>query len=81
MTKVKKEVGAYICSECFGKLATFMLTNPSLLKQMGFPKPLTVNPLEAGMVEFCSECKTARATGTITRTPPPLLVTESGESE
>ena len=55
----------YICSGCFGKLASFMLTNPALLKQMGLPKNLRVEPVGPGIVEPCEKCNVNKADGII----------------
>ncbi len=54
-----------VCSSCFGKLVSFMLTNPSLLKQMGLAPALRAIPLEQGVVEPCEECNFEKATGYI----------------
>lgn len=71
------EARVYVCSECFGKLVSFMLTNPSLIKQMGFPKSLTAHPLEGGRTVPCEKCKTAKATGYIPCSSPKPRIVES----
>ena len=60
----------YVCSECFGKLCTFMLTNPNFLKQSGLPSSLRAIPLEGGAVEPCEKCNLQTATGYIPCSPP-----------
>ena len=60
----------YVCSECFGKLVSFMLTNPNFLKQLGLPSSLRAIPLEEGTTEPCEKCNLQTATGYIPCSPP-----------
>lgn len=63
-----------VCSGCFGKLVSFMLTNPNLIKTMGLPKTLTAIPIEQGKSMSCEKCNVKIATGYI-----PCSKPESGE--
>ena len=72
------EACIFICTECFGKLASFMLTNPNWIKQQGIPSALKAIPLEKGIVEPCEYCNFAQATGYI---PTSLPKKENGERE
>lgn len=76
---VEPEARVYVCSECFGKVASFMLTNPSLIKQMGFPKSLTAHPVDGEVAEPCEKCNFALATGYILCSPPKNRIAESVE--
>ena len=60
----------YVCTDCFGKLVTFMLTNPNLLKSQNLPSTLTAYPVETGMKEPCEKCNSQIATGFIPCLPP-----------
>ena len=60
----------YVCSDCFGKLVTFMLTNPGFLKQEGLPSTLRAIPLVEGEIEPCEKCNIRKATGYIPCVPP-----------
>ena len=60
----------YVCSECFGKLCTFMLTNPAFLKQAGLPSNLRAIPLVEGEIEPCEKCNLVKATAYIPCLPP-----------
>ena len=60
----------YVCSGCFGKLVSFMLTNPNFLKQSGLPSSLRAIPLEEGTTEPCEKCNLQKATGYIPCSPP-----------
>jgi len=55
----------YVCSDCFGKLTSFMLTNPAFLKLSGLPSTLRAIPLEGGIVEPCEKCNIRKATAYI----------------
>lgn len=60
----------YVCTNCFGKLVTFMLTNPNLLKSWSLPtSTLTAYPVEDGIVKLCQKCNDNIATGFIPLLP------------
>ncbi len=67
----------YVCSECFGKLVTFMLTNPSFLKLSGLPSTLRAIPLAEGVVEPCEKCNIKPASGYIPCLSPSQLQEKS----
>ena len=60
----------YVCAKCFGKLVTFMLTNPNLVKSKNLPSTLTVHPVEPGIKKPCEKCNSQIATGFIPCVPP-----------
>ena len=76
---IEPEARAYVCSDCFGKLASFMLTNPALIKNLGIIYPLTIHPVEEGVAVPCKYCNSAIATGYIPCIPPKNRIVECGE--
>ncbi len=71
----------YVCSECFGKLVSFMLTNPGFLKQGGLPSSLRAIPLVEGEIEPCEKCNTSQATAYIPCLPPSQIERVQRECE